>query len=78
MPNKLLCFSHDLAIKFDKFLHIISLTGVNCENKKTAVISGFQNLVPRDGLEPSHLAAGDFESPASTNFATWASEEDAL
>lgn len=36
---------------------------------------GFLNLVPRVGLEPTHLAAGDFESPASTNFATWASEE---
>ena len=33
---------------------------------------GFLNLVPRVGLEPTHLAAGDFESPASTNFATWA------
>ena len=33
---------------------------------------GFGNLVPRVGLEPTHLAAGDFESPASTNFATWA------
>ena len=32
-------------------------------------------MVPRVGLEPTHLAAGDFESPASTNFATWASEE---
>ena len=32
-------------------------------------------VVPRVGLEPTHLAAGDFESPASTNFATWASEE---
>ena len=29
-------------------------------------------MVPRVGLEPTHLAAGDFESPASTNFATWA------
>ena len=28
--------------------------------------------MPRVGLEPTHLAAGDFESPASTNFATWA------
>ena len=35
----------------------------------------FLNLVPRVGLEPTHLAAGDFESPASTNFATWAGEE---
>ena len=29
-------------------------------------------VVPRDGLEPSHLAAGDFESPVSTDFTTWA------
>ncbi len=28
------------------------------------------NLVPEAGLEPAHLAAGDFESPASTNSAT--------
>lgn len=31
-----------------------------------------QFMVPRAGLEPARLAAGDFESPASTNFATWA------
>ena len=29
-------------------------------------------VVPRAGLEPAHLAAGDFESPVSTNFTTWA------
>ena len=29
-------------------------------------------LVPRAGLEPARLAAGDFESPASTCFTTWA------
>ena len=29
-------------------------------------------LVPKAGLEPARLAAGDFESPASTYFATWA------
>ena len=28
--------------------------------------------MPRAGLEPAHLAAGDFESPASTDSATWA------
>ena len=37
--------------------------------------TGFWDLVPRVGLEPTHLAAGDFESPASTNFATWAGVE---
>ena len=31
-----------------------------------------QLLVPRAGIEPARLAAGDFESPASTNFTTWA------
>jgi S-sulfo-L-cysteine synthase (O-acetyl-L-serine-dependent) len=29
-------------------------------------------VVPRAGLEPARLAAGDFESPESTNFTTWA------
>ena len=32
----------------------------------------FKHLVPRAGLEPARLAAGDFESPESTNFTTWA------
>ncbi len=31
-----------------------------------------KTLVPRAGIEPARLAAGDFESPASTNFTTWA------
>ena len=40
---------------------------------KIKLLSGsLRILVPRVGLEPTHLAAGDFESPASTNFATWA------
>jgi cysteine synthase B len=33
-------------------------------------------VVPRAGLEPARLAAGDFESPESTNFTTWASCEE--
>jgi S-sulfo-L-cysteine synthase (O-acetyl-L-serine-dependent) len=28
------------------------------------------SLVPGAGIEPARLAAGDFESPASTNFTT--------
>ncbi len=28
------------------------------------------NMVPEAGIEPASLAAGDFESPASTNSAT--------
>ena len=31
-----------------------------------------KTLVPRVGLEPTLLTEGDFESPASTNSATWA------
>ena len=43
---------------------------------KIKLLSGsLRILVPRVGLEPTHLAAGDFESPASTNFATWAGVE---
>ena len=40
--------------------------------KKITANRGLFSMVPRVGLEPTHLAAGDFESPASTNFATWA------
>ena len=31
-------------------------------------------MVPGAGLEPASLSAGDFESPASTNFATRAED----
>jgi hypothetical protein len=31
-------------------------------------------MVPGAGIEPARLAAGDFESPASTNFTTRALE----
>src|SRR5471032_1185828 len=34
--------------------------------------NGFSEMVPGAGIEPARLAAGDFESPASTNFTTWA------
>ena len=29
-----------------------------------------KSMVPEAGIEPARLAAGDFESPASTNFTT--------
>lgn len=32
-------------------------------------------VVPGAGIEPARLAAGDFESPASTNFTTRASRD---
>ena len=35
-------------------------------------------LVPEAGLEPAHLAAGDFESPASTNSATRATPKPSI
>jgi hypothetical protein len=37
--------------------------------KRRETALGSKNLVPGAGLEPAHLAAGDFESPASTDFA---------
>jgi hypothetical protein len=37
-----------------------------------------QFVVPGAGIEPARLAAGDFESPASTNFTTRASSRAAL
>ena len=36
----------------------------------TRMVAGFQEMVPGAGLEPARLAAGDFESPESTNFTT--------
>jgi hypothetical protein len=36
----------------------------------TRMVSGFPLMVPGAGLEPARLAAGDFESPESTNFTT--------
>ena len=33
-------------------------------------------MVPEAGIEPARLAAGDFESPASTNFTTRAACEE--
>ena len=37
---------------------------------ETRINAGFLSLVPEAGIEPARLAAGDFESPASTNFTT--------
>ena len=37
---------------------------------ETRINVGFPSLVPEAGIEPARLAAGDFESPASTNFTT--------
>ncbi len=36
--------------------------------------NGLKRMVPGAGLEPARLAAGDFESPTSTNFITRAGE----
>jgi hypothetical protein len=45
------------------------------EKKPTQRVGFFPNLVPRRGLEPPHLAALVPETSASTNFATWATED---
>ncbi len=37
---------------------------------RTRMNAGFPLMVPGAGLEPARLAAGDFESPESTNFTT--------
>lgn len=52
----------------------MALDGIRQKNNRSKAVD-FYSVVPRVGLEPTHLAAGDFESPASTNFATWAGEE---
>lgn len=39
-------------------------------NKRPLKIKTLKSVVPGVGLEPTHFAVGDFESPASTNFAT--------
>jgi hypothetical protein len=55
-------------------IHRIRTLQVDQPTKKKPNVArtfGF-NLVPRAGLEPARLAAGDFESPESTNFTTWA------
>jgi hypothetical protein len=36
----------------------------------TRMAAEFPLMVPGAGLEPARLAAGDFESPESTNFTT--------
>ena len=36
----------------------------------TRMVARFPEMVPGAGLEPARLAAGDFESPESTNFTT--------
>ena len=35
-------------------------------------------MVPGAGIEPARLSAGDFESPASTNFTTRAARSEAV
>ena len=49
----------------------MALDGIRQKNNRLKAVIIY-SVVPRVGLEPTHLAAGDFESPASTNFATWA------
>ena len=43
---------------------------VGLDSLGTRMTAGFPNVVPGAGLEPARLAAGDFESPESTNFTT--------
>ena len=43
---------------------------VGLDSLGTRMVAGFPLMVPGAGLEPARLAAGDFESPESTNFTT--------
>ena len=43
---------------------------VGLDSLETRMTAGFPKMVPGAGLEPARLAAGDFESPESTNFTT--------
>ena len=43
---------------------------VGLDSLGTCMNAGFPLMVPGAGLEPARLAAGDFESPESTNFTT--------
>lgn len=48
-----------------------ALQGLDFRHKKRPQLrSIYILLVPKAGLEPAHLAAVDFESTASTDFAT--------
>ena len=49
---------------------------VGLDPLETRMDTRFPLLVPGAGLEPARLAAGDFESPASTNFTTRADCEE--
>ena len=43
---------------------------VGLDSLGTRMVARFPKMVPGAGLEPARLAAGDFESPESTNFTT--------
>ena len=43
---------------------------VGLDSLGTRINARFPLMVPGAGLEPARLAAGDFESPESTNFTT--------
>ena len=43
---------------------------VGLDSLGTRNFAEFPVMVPGAGLEPARLAAGDFESPESTNFTT--------
>jgi hypothetical protein len=43
---------------------------IGLDSHGTSISAEFPEMVPGAGLEPARLAAGDFESPESTNFTT--------
>ena len=55
----------------------MALDGIRQKNNRLKAVIIY-SVVPRVGLEPTHLVAGDFESPVSTNFTTWAGRKAAI
>lgn len=51
---------------------LISLFQKELENKKGRFLFGKRPVMPRIGLEPTHLAIPEPKSGVSTNFTTWA------
>ena len=57
---------------FTCLLRQVNLPRIQLKKPSTLRVGGF---VPRTGFEPAHLAAPPPEDGASTNFATWAGQQ---
>jgi len=55
----------------------MALDGIRQKNNRSKAVD-FYSVVPRVGLEPTHLTAGGFEAPVATTFPTWAGRKAAI